>query len=117
MKLILIILSFIFSSGFAFGQLVVSAEFTSKTTFEDLIEIQREMADKNIQLTYKQIELDETNHLKALSIEVETKGPSSTTFGSGKLMDFSTNGKITFKLDYNPKGDPAIEIKVLPFGI
>ena len=116
MKLLTFILISLFGSGFANGQYVVSAEFTAQTTFDDLIELRKELADKNIQLTYKHIELDETNHLKALSIEVEAKGPNSSTFGSGKLMDFSAKGKIVFKLDHSPEGDPAIEINVFPFG-
>ena len=116
MKLYIISLITFFATTFSFGQDVVSVEFTGKTTFDDLLMLQESLADRNIQLTYKHINVDENRLLKQLSFEVETMGPKIKQLGRGELMDFSQNGKISFKIDFSAKGDPALEVKVMPQG-
>jgi hypothetical protein len=116
MKLIIITLITLFASTFSSAQNTVYVEFSAKTTFDDLLELQESLADRNIQLTYKHINVDANRLLKELSFFVETMGPKVRQLGKGELMDFSHNGKITFKIDFTAKGDPALEVKVIPVG-
>ena len=121
MKYILAFLTVASLSSFSFQNSVdpelVFVEFTNRTTFKNLVDIQSEMAEKGITLEYMLIEFDEENtyvvdeveyyQLKNLSIKVDCNDGFS---GTGNAFLIPDKSRLAFMRDYR-------ENAKIPFGV
>lgn len=71
----------------------VYVEFTNQTTFDELITIRAQLAEKGVTLEYQMIEFDTYKNLKALSIDAKCNDGFS---GTAHSTDLVNGGKITF---------------------
>jgi phenylacetate-coenzyme A ligase PaaK-like adenylate-forming protein len=108
MKFILLILVLAFSA-FTFQEDVVQVEFTNKNTFDDLVQIRAQLAEKGISLDYTLIQF-ENNKLKALAIRVDCHDGFS---GSGKSMDLKDKDRIAVSRDYRKGATEPFFVEVI----
>ena len=112
MKYLFIFISTILFATISYGQNIVSAEFSTITTLEDLIQTKRNLDDQGVNVTYQHIELDQNGFLKGLIIEAEVKTSPKIVYEHAELLDFGTNGKIFVIVDFKENGEVEIDISV-----
>ena len=112
MKYLFIVISTIFFATISYGQNIVSAEFSTITTLEDLIQTKRNLDDQGVNVTYQHIELDQKGFLKGLIIEAEVKTSPKIVYEHAELLDFGTNGKIFLIVDFKEDGEVEIDMSV-----
>ena len=112
MKYFFIVTTILLSTNLVFSQNIVSAEFSTITTLEDLIQTKRNLDDQGVNVTYQHIELDQNGFLKGLIVEAEVKASATVVYDQAELLDFGTNGKIFLIVDFKENGEVEIDISV-----
>jgi len=97
MKNLSIVILILAMASFTAPKDVIYVEFTNESSFNDLVKIKDSMAEKGITLSYKIIEFDEYNNLKAISIEVDCNDGFKGSAATKRLNNFQ---KISFTRDY-----------------
>jgi len=80
---------------------LVEVAFTNTFTIDSLVYIKNDLVNRGIQINYKKLEFDETNHLLSISCEIVCDNGQSGSFTVGMLNTHNKNVRFGFYRNYS----------------